>query len=99
MLATTHQPFALATRRPKPARQITDRQRAVLDFLRGYIEANGFPPSIREIGEHFGVTPNGVVSNLLALQRKGYISRVEGACRSIRVIDKVQPLENIVDGI
>lgn len=55
---------------------LTDRQRSVLDFIRGYLNREGYSPSIREIGEAFGIrSPNGVMCHLRVLTRKGYIER------------------------
>lgn len=52
---------------------LTARQREILAFFRG----REYPPSIREIGENFGITsPNGVVCHLKALIKKGYLRQV-----------------------
>ena len=34
---------------------LTDRQQAILDFITQSIEERGYPPTLREIGEHFGI--------------------------------------------
>ena len=40
---------------------LTDRQRAVLEFISQSIERRGYPPTLREIGEHMGIrSTNGV---------------------------------------
>ena len=67
-------------------RVITSRQREVLEFICSKIETNGFPPSIREIGEAFAIkSPNGVMCHLRALQKKGLISRQERNARAIHI--------------
>ena len=35
---------------------ITDRQKEVLDFISDFTEENVCPPTVREIGEHFGIS-------------------------------------------
>ena len=67
-------------------RVLTKRQRAILNFIEHCIDQDGFPTTIAEIGERFGIkSNNGVNDHLLALERKGYIARSSKA-RSIRVI-------------
>ncbi len=69
-------------------RDITPRQKAVLEYIAKTIESEGFPPTIQEIGAHFGITStNGVFDHLKTLERKGYIERSAKA-RSIRLTQK-----------
>ena len=37
-------------------RKITERQKEVLEFISNYAEENSFPPTVREISEHFHVS-------------------------------------------
>ena len=49
---------------------MTDRQRKVYDFIRDHIEDKGWPPTIREIGNHMGIaSPNGVYTHLKAMEK------------------------------
>ena len=65
---------------------LTKRQTAVFDFISAYIESHKFPPTIRDIGNHFGIkSPNGVVCHLRALTKKGVIYRPRGITRGIVV--------------
>ncbi len=65
---------------------LTKRQRDILTFIEECIDRDGFPPTVAEIGARFGIkSNNGVNDHLVALERKGYISRSSKA-RSIRVI-------------
>jgi repressor LexA len=67
-------------------RGLTDRQQAILNFVMEYVQKIGYPPSIREIGAHFGIgSLRGVTVHLDALERKGYIERGETP-RSIRIM-------------
>src|SRR5262245_59420172 len=66
---------------------LTDRQRAVLDFISRSIERRGYPPTLREIGEHLGIrSTNGVNDHLKALEKKGYLEREDLKSRALRPI-------------
>jgi repressor LexA len=64
---------------------LTDRQQAILDFISGYAEENGFPPSVREIGRHFGIYPATVQDHISALERKGYLQKKRFQSRTLSV--------------
>src|SRR6476659_9528160 len=68
------------------AKGLTKRQQSILEYILEYIQKEGFPPSIREIGKDFDIgSLRGVTVHLDALERKGYIS-CANTPRSIRVI-------------
>ncbi|MBL8039994.1 MAG: transcriptional repressor LexA [Chthonomonas sp.] len=68
------------------AKNLTKRQEMVLHFIIDYIQKEGYPPSIREIGTHFEIgSLRGVTVHLDALEKKGYLERANTP-RSIRVI-------------
>ncbi len=68
--------------------QLTNRQREIYDFIRERIERRGYGPTVREIGEGFGIkSPNGVMCHLKALEKKGLILREEHAARAIQLVD------------
>ncbi len=65
---------------------ITDRQKAIYDFIKTTQAARGIPPSMREIGEEFGIrSTNGVEGHLAALEAHGLISRERGKSRGVSV--------------
>ncbi len=67
---------------------LTDRQEKILSFIKKSILEQGYPPTIREIGEHFGIrSTNGVNDHLKALERKGYLLRGELKSRALSVIE------------
>jgi len=66
---------------------LTPRQKKVLDFLIEYITSRGFPPTVREIGVHLGISgPKGAKKFLDILERKGYIRRLSKSSRAIEVL-------------
>jgi repressor LexA len=65
---------------------LTTRQRRILDFIRGWVEQYGYPPSVREIGEAVGlVSPSSVAYQLKELERKGYLRRDPNRPRAVDV--------------
>ncbi len=64
---------------------LTDRQQAILNFINKYVEDNGFPPSVREIGRQFGVYPATVQDHISALERKGYLQKKRFQSRSLSI--------------
>lgn len=72
---------------------LTDRQQQILDFITGSINERGFPPTLREIGEHFGIkSTNGVNDHLKALEKKGHLRREDLKSRAMRPV----ALDNVV---
>ena len=66
---------------------LTERQRQILDFISKRIEEQGYPPTIREIGEEMGIrSTNGVNDHLKALERKGYLKREGLKSRALRPV-------------
>ena len=65
---------------------ITDRQKEVLTFISSYTEESGYPPTVREISEHFGISIRAVQDHSLALQKKGFLSQAQKRARSIKVL-------------
>lgn len=65
---------------------LTFRQFEVLEVIAESVETNGFPPTIREIGDALDISStNGVNDHLKALERKGCVTRAEMRGRTLRV--------------
>lgn len=70
-----------------PYEDLTARQRQVYDYVRERINQAAQPPTIREIGDRFGISStNGVRSILNALIKKGYLEKSPAVARGIRLI-------------
>ena len=64
---------------------LTQRQRDILEFISSSIDQRGYPPTLREIGEHFGIrSTNGVSDHLKALEKKGFLAREDLKSRAMR---------------
>lgn len=65
----------------------SSRALAVHAFICDSFRARGYPPTIREIGAHFGwSSTNAVTEHLRRLERHGYIAVAYVESRGIRVI-------------
>lgn len=70
---------------------LTPRQREIYDFVKDNIMNRGYGPTVREIGNEFGIkSPNGVMCHLKALEKKGLINREPNLSRAIQLADKPQ---------
>lgn len=66
---------------------LTEKQEKIFKYINDFIEDNGYPPTLREIGEHFGiVSTNGVNDHLIALEKKGYLKRDKDKSRAMEVV-------------
>jgi len=66
---------------------LTRRQREILDFISGHIDAKGYAPSFEEIARQFGFQSLATVhEHLTNLERKGYIRRAHNESRAIEIV-------------
>ena len=66
---------------------LTKRQREILDYLRDFIQQQGYAPSLEEIGRRFGLSSLATVhKHLTNLQEKGCIRRSWNRSRSVELI-------------
>lgn len=72
-------------------RELTDRQREVLNFIRAFTGRHGLPPTVREIGGRFRVTPRAAFDHLRALERKGALQRRASTGRTSRALTVAGP--------
>ena len=70
-------------------KELTRRQREVLDFIEDYLESRGYPPSVRDIAARFNlVSAAGVHKHIKALVKKNYLSKADFLSRSINIVAK-----------
>lgn len=69
------------------AATLTDIERKILDYMVQYLRSNTYQPSIREIGERFGIKSTKTVSeHLQALAEKGFLERDPSRSRGVRIL-------------
>ncbi|MBZ0178858.1 MAG: transcriptional repressor LexA [Melioribacteraceae bacterium] len=76
------------------SRELTDRQKEILEFIESYLELNGYPPTYREIGKHFNISSTfGVKRHIDALIKKGYLSSERNSSRVLSLVNAEKMLE------
>ena len=72
---------------PPDRDNLRPRQRQVLELIEQNVATRGYPPSVREIGRHLGLSsPATVHSHLTALEKAGHIRRDPTKPRAIEVL-------------
>ena len=83
---------------PPDALGLTARQRRVLTVIRDSVEARGYPPSMREIGQSVGLTSSSSVAHQLrVLESKGYLRRDPNRPRALEVLAPENAFETAYD--
>lgn len=81
--------------------KLTSRQEEILTFIKEYIVSNGYPPTVREIGQALGVSsPATIHAHLCNLEEKGFIKKQETKNRAIELLVENEFLhnnDNVVD--
>ena len=68
-------------------KNLTKRQREILDFISDFVEKYSYAPSIREIGEHFNLSsPATVHAHIENLQKAGFLKTSYNEARSIELV-------------
>jgi len=64
----------------------TQRQKEVLDFIASYINANSYPPTIREVADFFSISIKGAHDHLSALKKKGLLKQGDKKSRAMELV-------------
>jgi repressor LexA len=68
--------------------KLSERQRNIITYIRDFSRDKGYPPTIREIGQHAGISSTSVVNyNLNKLEKDGYLTRDLKVSRGVRLVD------------
>ena len=68
-------------------KEITKKQKEVLDFIKKYVASHGYPPAIREIGAGLGLSsPATVFTHLKKLEDQGLIRKTNSKFRTIEIL-------------
>ncbi len=66
---------------------LSEIERKILDYMVAYLRTNTYQPSIREIGERFGIKSTKTVSeHLQALAEKGFLERDPSRSRGVKIL-------------
>ena len=70
---------------------LTERQMEIAQFIENYFDENGYAPSLRDIGNHFGFSPKAAYDHLRALERKGIIKTAGNLPRGMALLKRTTP--------
>ncbi len=91
----------------KDPMELNKREKAIVKFIQKQIEANGYPPSVREIGKAVGLKSTATVHTYLSkLVEKGYIKKENQKGRTLQLLkgikkkgeEKVESEKNLYTG-
>ena len=69
-------------------KELSAKQRRIVEFIREFIDEHDYPPSIRQIQEACDISSTSVVDyNLRILERQGYIRRDREVSRAIELLE------------
>jgi repressor LexA len=75
----------------KRSKDLSERQKKILEVLERFQDQNGYPPSIREICEKTGISSTSVVNYYLEqLEEMGYIERDRRVSRGVRLLKQLE---------
>lgn len=81
--------------------ELTSRQKDILDVIMKKIATNGYPPTVREIGEEANLSsPATIHFHLKKLEEKGYIKKDDNKNRTIEILvpnEYLEKNESVVD--
>ena len=85
--ATSDSKQTKPTRAAGQPKGLTARQKKILETIQGSVRANGYPPSMREIGDTVGLASlSSVTHQLIQLEKMGYIRRDPKRPRAMEVL-------------
>ncbi len=78
-------------------KELSRRQRAILEFIERFLEENDYPPTIRDIQRELGISSTSVVDyNLKVLESRNLIRRNRNISRGIELVGRSSARRNIV---
>lgn len=79
--------------------ELTKKQQQVFDFIKEYIDCNGYPPSVRDIGEGLNLSsPATVHAHINNLVELGYLKKDGLKKRTLSIADKFREEPEIYEG-
>lgn len=70
---------------------LTERQQEIARFIERYFDENGYAPSLRDIGNHFGFSPKAAYDHLRALEKKNIIKTADNLPRGMALLKRTTP--------
>lgn len=70
---------------PRKLGGLTPKQLRMLTFIRDFLRAHGYAPTMQELADEFGLSKVTVFEYIEALEEKGYLRRVPNKARSLEL--------------
>ncbi|MCF0262014.1 MAG: repressor LexA [Sphaerochaetaceae bacterium] len=70
---------------------LTERQQEIALFIEHYFNQNGYAPSLRDIGSHFGFSPKAAYDHLRALEKKNIVKTADNLPRGMSLVKRNNP--------
>lgn len=80
------------------SKDLTDKQQMIFSYIKEKINDSGFPPTVREIGDRFGITVKGAYDHLKAIEKKGYLKTEQNKSRAIVILGEDDETGRDTDG-
>ena len=74
-------------------KELTERQKQVLSFITMYIDSHYYPPTIREIADHFAISVKGAHDHVTALKKKKRIRQNGNLSRTMELVRPAEEAE------
>ena len=68
--------------------EMTQKQHEVIKFIEEYSDANGFPPTFRDVAEAMGITVRAAHDHIKRLRKKGYLTYEPRKPRTLRIVEQ-----------
>jgi repressor LexA len=77
---------------------LTERQQEIYEYVTRYVDAHGYPPTVREIGDAVGLaSPSTVHAHLANLERAGFIRRDPTKPRALELVGRERGQAAVAD--
>lgn len=77
------------------SKELTDRQSEILNYITSCLDENKYPPTLKEIGDHFNISQKGSYDHIKALQKKKYLTYKPMKSRSIKLLVFSKNMSNL----
>ena len=75
-------------------KELTKRQKEVLSFIANHINKHSYPPTIRDIAEHFTISVKGAYDHVAALKRKNFLKQDGNRSRTMVLTETKEDEDN-----
>jgi len=75
-------------------KELTKRQKEVLSFISNHVNKHSYPPTIREIADHFSISVKGAYDHVAALKRKNCLKQDGNRSRTMALTETKEDINS-----